>query len=94
MGNDVLVVAEHLKGSLDDVTFELLGMGRALAGELGGSLIAALVGGSDEMAGQLGVADLVVQVGGLELADFNPESHGAALEAVVDAKSPRAVLVS
>lgn len=94
MGNDVLVVAEHLKGKLDDVTFEMLGMGKALAGELGGSLIAALIGGTDEMAGALGVADLVVQAGGEDLADFNPETHGAALEAVVDAKSPRAVLVS
>ena len=94
MANDVLVVAEHLKGSLDDVTFELLGMGKALAGELGGSMIAALIGGSDEMADQLGAADRVVTVGGPEIADFNPETHGAALEAAVDATSPRAVLVS
>ncbi len=94
MGNDVLVVAEHLQGKLDDVTFEMLGMGKALAGELGGSLVAVLAGGTDEMADQLGAADLVVQVGGTELADFNPETHGAALEAVVDAKTPRAVLVS
>ncbi len=94
MGSDVLVVAEHLQGKFDDTTFEMLGMGKALAGELGGSLIAALIGGSDEMADQLGAADLVVQVGGAELADFNPEIHGAALEAVVDAKSPRAVLVA
>ncbi len=94
MANDVLVVAEHLKGKLDDGTFEMLGMGKALAGELGGSLIAALIGGTDEMADALGAADLVVQVGGAELADFNPETHNAALEAVVDAKSPRAVLVS
>ena len=94
MGNDVLVVAEHLQGKLDDGTFEMLGMGKALAGELGGSLIAALIGGSDAMANQLGAADLVVQVAGEDLADFNPETHGAALEAVVDAKSPRVVLVS
>ncbi|MCP3960965.1 MAG: electron transfer flavoprotein subunit alpha/FixB family protein [bacterium] len=94
MAGDVLVVAEHLRGELDDVTFELLGMGRELAGQLGGSLIAALIGGSGEMADQLGAADLVVSVGGADMSDFNPESHGAALEAVVDAKSPRAVLVS
>ncbi len=94
MSNDVLVVAEHLKGKLDDVTFEMLGMGKALAGELGGSLIAALIGGSAEMADELGAADLVMSVGGSDMADFNPETHGAALEAVVDAKSPRAVLVA
>ena len=94
MAHDVLVVAEHLSGKLDDVTFEMLGMGKTLAGELGGSLIAALIGGTDEMADRLGAADRVVAVGGRELADFNPETHGAALEAAVDATSPRVVLVS
>ena len=94
MAHDVLVVAEHLSGKLDDVTFEMLGMGKTLAGELGGSLIAALIGGTDEMADRLGAADRVVAVGGRELTDFNPETHGAALEAAVDATSPRVVLVS
>ena len=94
MGNDVLVVAEHLKGELDDVTFEMLGMGKALAGQLGGALACALIGGSDNMADQLGAAERVVTVGGEELADFNPETYGAALEAVVDGTSPRAVLVA
>ena len=93
MAGDVLVVAEHLKGSLDDVTFELLAMGKTLAEQLGGSLIAALIGGSEEMADQLGAADLVVSVGGAELRDFNPETHGVALETVVEAKTPRVVLI-
>ncbi len=94
MADDVLVVAEHLKGRLDDVTFELLAVGKDLAGQLGGSLSAALIGGSDEMADQLGAADRVLRIGGPEMSDFNPESHGAALEAAVDATSPRAVLVA
>ena len=94
MGNDVLIVAEHLQGKFDDVTFELLGMGKALAGQLGGSVNALLVGGSDEMADQLGAADRVVTIGGQEMADFNPETHGAALEAAVDVTSPRVVLIS
>lgn len=89
MSQDVLVVAEHLKGQLDDVTFELIALGKTL-----GSVAVALIGGNDAMAGQLGAADLVVTVGGEDLADFNPESHAAALEAVVDAKSPRVVLVA
>lgn len=90
---DVLVVAEHLRGELADVTFELLGQGKALAGQLGGSCHVALIGGGDALVGQLGAADGVVRVGGAELADFNPESWGAALAAVVELKKPRVVLV-
>lgn len=94
MGQDVLVVAEHLQGKLDDTTFELLGLGRRLSGELGGELQVALVGGSDDMVAQLGAADRVVRVDGEGLADFNPESHGAALDAVVAAKSPKVVMIA
>ena len=93
MSQDVLVVAEHLQGSLNDSTFEMLGMGKSLAGQLGGSCSVVLIGGDDAMVGQLGAADGVVRVDGEGLADFNPESHAAALEAVVSAKSPRVVMI-
>ncbi len=93
MANDVMVVAEHLGGKLADVTFELLATGKELAGQLGGSLMVALIGGDDVMVGELGAADLVLCLGASELADFNPESHAVALEAAVVAKAPRAVLI-
>jgi len=93
MTQDVLVVAEHLKGGLADITFEMLGQAKKLAGELGGKTAVALIGGSDEMASQLGAADLVVRVDGAALTDFNPESHLAALQAVVAAKAPQVVMV-
>ena len=32
MANDILVLAEHLKGALADTTLELLGKARELAG--------------------------------------------------------------
>lgn len=92
MGQDVLVVAEQLQGKLDDITFELIGRGKALAAQTGGQCIAALIGGGD-LAGQLGGADLVVTVDAEGLADFNPESHGVALAAVVEAKVPHLVLI-
>ncbi len=93
MAGDVLVVAEHLGGKLADVTFELLGRGRELADGLGGELAAALVGGGEGLAAELGAADLVVTVDGEGLGEFNPESHARALEAVVESVGPRAVLV-
>lgn len=93
MSGDVLVVAEHLRGRLADITFELLGRGKALANELGGACIVALVGGTDAMLSELGAADRVVRVDGSGLDQFNPESHAAALAGVVAAKQPRIVLI-
>ncbi len=93
MSQDVLVVAEHLQGKLNDITFELLGQGRAVATEIGGACLVALIGGSDAMVAELGAADRVVRVDGPGLAEFNPETHAAALAAVVAARRPRVVLV-
>lgn len=95
MGQDVLVVAEHLKGEVADITYEMLGVGRELAGAAGGKLIAALFGSSMQAtAGALGAADEVVYVDHARLADFNPESHSAALVGVVAARQPRLTLVA
>jgi electron transfer flavoprotein alpha subunit len=88
---DVLVVTEHLNGALGDVSFELLAAGRKLAGELGGSCAALLVGGTTGMVGQLGAADKVLTVEGE--ADYNPERHAACVLAAVAAQSPQVVLV-
>jgi len=93
MTNDVLVVAEHVSGSLSDTTFEMLGQAKTLAEELGGATAVALIGGTDAMVGQLGASDLVVRVDGEGLSEFNPESHLDALAAIVEARAPRVVMV-
>jgi electron transfer flavoprotein alpha subunit len=93
MSQDILVVAEHLRGKLSEINFELIGHGRALARELGGACLVALIGGSDAMVAELGAADRVLRVAAPGLEQFNPESHAAALGAVVDATAPRLVLV-
>ncbi len=84
---DILVVAEHLNGQLDEATFELIGMANGL-----GNTVVALIGGTDEMVSQLGAASKVVKVDAA--ADFNPESYGAALGAVADAVNPQVVLTT
>jgi len=91
MGN-VLVVAEHLNGALGDVTFEMLAHAKGLAQALGGEVHAALLGGNDEMTRQLGAASTVysVPVG----AEFDPETHAAALAAVVEKSRPQVTLVA
>ena len=42
MSNAVFVIAEHIQGKFDDITFELLGKGKELAAQLGGELVAVL----------------------------------------------------
>ncbi|MCH8327198.1 MAG: electron transfer flavoprotein subunit alpha/FixB family protein [Candidatus Marinimicrobia bacterium] len=90
--SDIYIVAEHLNGALTDVTFELLSHGKKLAGETGGTLTAVLIGGSSDMAGQLGAAGKVITVE--TGADFNPETYAAALQAVLSSGSPKATLVA
>jgi electron transfer flavoprotein alpha subunit len=92
MSQDVLVVAEHGQGKVDDITFEMLGAGKALAAQTGGACVVALIGGGD-LASQLGAADRLVTVDGEGLENFNPESHGAALAAIVEHTSPRVVMI-
>ncbi len=95
MSQDILVVAEHLKGEIDDVTYELLGKGRELAAATGGKLICALMGsGLQDKAASIGAADAVVLVDHEKLGDFNPETWGTALDAVAEAQAPRLTLIA
>lgn len=95
MGQDILVVAEHLKGEIADVTFELLGKATELAGATGGSVAVALVGADMKgKASELGAAAKVYCVDHAGLSDFNPLTHGAALGAVLDHVAPRLTLVA
>ncbi|MFQ5707745.1 MAG: electron transfer flavoprotein subunit alpha/FixB family protein [bacterium] len=94
MSNDIFVVAEHLKGNLEDVTFELLGKGRELAQAAGGKLMGVLLGhGVKSLAEQMGAAHKVVYVDHEQLAQFNPEAYALILAEVVQAQNPRVVLV-
>ncbi|MDH4121580.1 MAG: electron transfer flavoprotein subunit alpha/FixB family protein [Deltaproteobacteria bacterium] len=87
---DVYVVAEHLNGELAEMTFEMLVHARGLAGGVGGSVTAVLIGGTDAMAAKLGAADKVIRVAAE--ADYNPDTYAAGLKAVVDAKKPQVVM--
>jgi len=94
MANDILVVAEHLGGAIDDVTFELLGKGKELAAATGGALGVALLGASADVASQLGAAGKVLHMEHDQLQNFNPEAYSVALAEVVDQAGPGLVLVA
>ncbi len=88
---DIHVITEHLKGEFQDITFEMVGRAKEMAGISGGRCIAVTFGSMNGKAGELGAADAVISVGGSD--DFNPESYAAAVQSVVSAKSPSLVMV-
>jgi electron transfer flavoprotein alpha subunit len=92
--SNVYVVAEHQSGAIADVTFEMIGVGRSLAGELGGSVVAILLGSdTGSLTAQLGATDSVIAVDHPVLEHYNPDSYGRALASVVAAKEPGVVLI-
>ena len=94
MAESVWVLAEHWRGRLTDFTYELLVLGRELAGGLGGPLEAVLLGhGARGLAGGLGAADAVLYADAEAFAEPNPEVYAAALAALAAERKPRAVLI-
>ncbi len=92
MGNDILVLAEHQAGSLSDITFELLGKAKELAGASGSRAVVALLG-SAGLAAELGAADVVLTVDDPALEHYTAEGYERALAQVVEEHQPRLVLL-
>ena len=80
----ILVIAEHDGGQFKKTAFELLGKGSELAGQLGASLVAGVIG--DAPAAELGAfgASKVFQVSG-DFSAYSGAQSAAALEAIVSA---------
>ncbi len=94
MSNQIFVIVEHLKGNIDDITFEMLGKGKEIAGTTGGELVAVLLGsGADGLASQLGAADKVIYVDDANLAEFNPQAYCKAVSSIIGQYQPKMVLV-
>jgi electron transfer flavoprotein alpha subunit len=92
---DVYVLAEHRRGELREVTLEMLGKGRELAEQLGGSLKAVLLGHgvdafADELASQAHQV-LVVEDGRLE--DFNSDLYQKVLASLLADRKPTLTLI-
>jgi electron transfer flavoprotein alpha subunit len=95
MANGILILAEHLRGELSDITFEMLGVGRKLADALGVPLHAALVGRDVAgLAPKLGLADQVFVVDDAQLDVPPPATVAALLAGLLEAKQESLVLVS
>jgi len=93
MANDILVLADHLRGQLSDATAELVGKAKELAGATGGQAVVALLGAPD-LAAQITGADTVLTVDHPALGDYTPEAWEKALLHVVNERQPRLVLIA
>jgi electron transfer flavoprotein alpha subunit len=90
---DVLAVADHRRGTVRDVSFELVTAGRELADATGGDLHVAVISGDvDGFAEALSVegVDVVHAVPNGE--EFNHDVYRQAVTALYDAVSPAFVL--
>jgi electron transfer flavoprotein alpha subunit len=92
MANDILVLADHLRGQLSDVTLELVGKAKELAGATGGQAVVALLGAPD-LAEQISGADTVLTVDHPALADYTPEAWEKTLLHLLNERQPRLVLI-
>ncbi len=91
---DVLVVAEIQRDTLDDITLELLAAARGLATATGGQVVCVVLSSDGTpFTAALSAADRIVLVNDPLLATFSPAPYLTALQQVVAAEQPRAVLV-
>lgn len=94
MAGNIWVVAEAWRGQVSEITFELLALGREVAGQAGAPLEAVLLGSNArELAQKLGAADAVLYADNAALADPVPENFATALAQLIKEKQPAAVLV-
>ena len=82
--SDVFVVTEHLKGTPTETSFELVSMARQIVAQVGGEVVAGVVGsGVADVAGQLGGADRVVVIDDPAYEFFSPDGHAAVFASLI-----------
>jgi len=94
MAGNVWVLAEHWRSKISEITYELLGLGKEVATNIGAELQAVLLGHEvRELAQCLGAANSVLYLDHVALANPVPESFAQALASAIRARKPRAILI-
>lgn len=94
MSVPILVLAEHLKGTVADITFEVLAAARQIAQATEAPVHALLVGkGVSDLAGQLGAADTVLVAEDATAEQPSAEAILAALQQAWQQKRAGLVLI-
>jgi len=92
---DVWVYVEHKSGAFTPMSYELMGIGKKLAGELGADLCAlAIAENTDEIAKEAGYygATKVYAADGAEFKTFRPDAYAKAACSIIDKHKPDIVL--
>jgi electron transfer flavoprotein alpha subunit len=92
----ILIYVDQFQGSAKPVSWEILGKARELAGTLGGTVAAVVVGHDVSGVAQEAVeygADKVLVADGAEFAQYRAGAYAAVLQAAIEAVDPRIVLV-
>lgn len=95
MANDVWVYIEHKEGAVTPMSFELLGIGKALAGDLGSNVCAFVIGdGVDGIAKEAIAygASKVFVVEGAVYKTFLPDAYSKAASFLLDKYKPEVAL--
>ena len=94
MSAGILVLVEHVKGAVSEITYEMLGAARKSAGALGGQVHAVLIGKDvAALAANLGAANSVQLVEGASLAQPAPEVVLTVLKQLMASKQASLVLL-
>jgi len=95
MASGVMIFAEQREGKFRKIAFELLNIGKQLAGQIGGPLSAVVVGkGVEGLAASLGKfgAEKIFVVDGELFANYSSEGYAAAVAAAVKQADPAILL--
>ena len=92
MSSDIFVITEHMDGKVSDVSFEMVGKAKELASDLGGHVVAVMLGSGASGLASGFASDATLYVDDPALANFNPEAYGKVIEALVKERSPRLVM--
>jgi electron transfer flavoprotein alpha subunit len=94
MSGKIYVLAEHQKGKVSDITYEMLGLGREIADKMGATLTAVLLGhNSRPLASTLGIANSVIYIDDPALVEMTPESYVQALVPLIKESNPDVFMV-
>ncbi len=93
--NEILVLAEHLRGEIKDITFEMLGKAADLAGESGAPVSAVLFGsGVGELSERLAsYADQVLVRDHEGFANYNSAVYQPVLGGIIREREPSLVMI-
>jgi electron transfer flavoprotein alpha subunit len=92
---EILILTEHRRGEIRDITFEMLTKGRELATNQGAHLVALILGHDNEslVSELIPRADKILTVENPRLTNFNSEVYQKVLKYIIQHRSPILTLI-